>query len=172
MKKLVIGLKLFGIAALSGALLYFVNGFTKPIIEEVQEQRAIEMYSNIFNDLDTFEVVTVDDTVIDYSVLIKDSSNNEVGTIYSASMNNDYGSITVLVGISIDGEIVGYEYSFMNQTPTYAAKILTDEFKANFISRTTSDSYDDVDVKVGATYSATTTKELIKAVVKYHKGVN
>lgn len=172
MGRILIGIKLFFVAALSGVLLYFVNSMTKPVIEANQIARATEMYSNIFPEMDSFETTAVSGSAVSSVVSIYDKAGESIGAIYSASMNNDYGSITLLVGIGADGEVVNLEYSYMNQTPTYAAKVQTDAFKSKFIGRVSGDSLTDVDVKVGATYSGTTTRDLVQAILDYHEGVN
>ncbi|QVK21322.1 FMN-binding protein [Mycoplasmatota bacterium] len=166
--KLLIGLKLFVIAALSGLALYGVNELTEDTIIENRIKREEAKYALIFPDYYRNEK-TPDEGIT--QIAIYDEEDNLLGYIYSAGANNDYGSITVLVGVNDMNEIVKVEFASLNQTPSYASKVNNDSFLGRFVGNSTSDSYLDFDVKVGATYSATTTRDLVEFISKYHEGV-
>lgn len=165
--KLIIGIKLFLIAAISGFLLYYINDVTKPIIDENRIKREEEKYALIFPDLSTYEKTEFESIT---KVFIYDDEEALLGYIYSSGMNNDYGSISILVGINSDDEIVRVEFASLNQTPSYASKVNNDEFLGRFVGNNTDESYIDFDVKVGATYSASTTRDLIDYISKFHEG--
>jgi len=164
--KLIIAIKLFIIAALSGLALFYINRITDPVIKDNRIKREEEKYEVIFPGYDSYEKVEDDIT----QIALYDSEKTLMGYIYSASMNNDYGSITLLVGISEADEIVKVEYALLNQTPSYASKVENDDFLGLFTLTTTSD-FEDVDVKVGATYSAATTRDLVIMISDYHEEV-
>ncbi|XMB86477.1 hypothetical protein RJG79_01380 [Mycoplasmatota bacterium WC44] len=166
--KIVIGIKLFLVAALSGFILFGINYITKPIIDENRVKREEEKYALIFPEISTY--VKIEDTGIN-QITIYDENNTLLGYIYSSTMNNDYGSVSVLVGINEYSEIVKVEFALLNQTPSYASKVNNPEFLGKFIGNSTDEDYSDFDVKVGATYSATTTRDLVEFISQYHEGV-
>lgn len=169
--RIVVGIKLFLVAAVSGYLLFLINSVTKPVIDENKEIRERAKYSLIFPAMDSYEKTKIGEGVMDSVIVIKDADGIVIGSIYSAGANNDYGSIAVLIGIDKDSNIKGVEYATLNQTPSYASKVNNDEFVGRFIGNSTDTSYADFDVKVGATYSATTTRDLVDQISKYHEGV-
>ncbi len=169
--RLVVGIKLFLVAAVSGYLLFLINQLTSPVIEENRIIREEAKYSLIFPDMDSYTKEEVKEGSIGDSITIFNSDGEVIGTIYSASANNDYGSVSVLVGIDSSNKVAAVEYSLLNQTPSYASKVNNPEFLGRFVGNATSDSYADFDVKVGATYSATTSRDLVEEISKYHEGV-
>lgn len=166
--KMIIGIKLFLVAALSGFILFGINYITKPIIDENRVKREEEKYALIFPEISTYE--KVENAGIN-QITIYDENNTLLGYIYSSSMNNDYGSVSVLVGIDENSKIVKVEYALLNQTPSYASKVNNPEFLGKFVGNSTDENYSDFDVKVGATYSATTTRDLVDLISKYHEEV-
>ena len=169
--KLIVGIKLFLVAGISGFLLFGVNNLTKDTIKENKRIREEQKYTLIFPEMATYEKTELDSGNIASSIVIMDESGTVIGTIYSASANNDYGSVSVLVGINDENEISKVEYSLLNQTPSYATKVNNPEFLGLFIGNAAGHDYSDFDVKVGATYSATTTRDLVDEISKYHEGV-
>ena len=169
--RIMVGIKLFLVAALSGYVLFLINSLTKPVIDENRIIREEAKYSIIFPSMDSYEKIEVKEGSLESRIIIMDVDGEVVGSIYSASANNDYGSIAILIGIDKDSNISGVEFAMLNQTPSYASKVNNAEFLNRFIGNSTSASYADFDVKVGATYSATTTRDLVDQVSKYHEGV-
>ncbi len=169
--RIIVGIKLFLVAALSGYVLFLINSITKPVIDENRIIREEATYSIIFPSMDSYEKIEIKEGSLDSRVVIKDVDGIIIGSIYSAGANNDYGSIAILIGIDNNNNISGVEFAMLNQTPSYASKVNNEEFLNRFIGNSTSTSYADFDVKVGATYSARTTRDLVDQVSKYHEGV-
>lgn len=167
-EKIIVGIKLFLVAAISGGLLFLINRQTSPVIDANRIKREEEKYSLIFPEMADYEKEEVKTGSISSMITIKDESGNVIGTIYAASANNDYGSVSVLVGIDGDDEVVKVEFSLLNQTPSYASKVNNPEFLGRFTGNAASHNYTDFDVKVGATYSATTTRDLVEEISVYH----
>lgn len=170
-EKLIVGIKLFLVAALSGGILFLINDLTAGTIEENRIKREEEKYSLIFPEMDSYEKEEVKQGSIASSITIKDETGTVIGTIYAASANNDYGSVSILVGIDGANTVSKVEYSLLNQTPSYASKVNNPEFLGRFTGNESSHNYADFDVKVGATYSATTTRDLVAEISAYHEGV-
>lgn len=170
-ERIVVGLKLFLVAALSGYVLFLINQLTSPVIEENRIAREEAKYALIFPDMDSYEKASIKEGFVNDQILIKDSDGMVIGYIYSAAANNDYGSVSLLVGIDQDKNVTRVEFSLLNQTPSYASKVNNPDFLGRFTGNATSTSYADFDVKVGATYSATTTRDLVDQISKYHEGV-
>jgi len=169
--KIIVGIKLFIVAALSGYILFLINSVTRPVIDKNRIIREEAKYSVIFPSMDSYEKIEVKEGLLEARIIIKDVDGVTIGSIYSAGANNDYGSISILIGVDKENNISGVEYTMLNQTPSYASKVSNEEFLNRFIGNATSTSYADFDVKVGATYSATTTRDLVDQVSKYHEGV-
>ncbi len=169
--KIFIGIKLFLVAGISGLLLFFVNDFTEDKILENNVSKEESKYILIFPESESYEKVIIN-AGISTKIVAKNNDGQIIGTIYSANLLNDYGNISVLIGINLENEIVGIEYVELNQTPTYAVKVKEQQFLDKFIGNDTNTNYDDFDTRIGATYSATTVKDLVDLISKYHQEVN
>ncbi len=171
-EKIVVAIKLFLVAALSGGLLFLVNNLTEETIIENRIKREEEKYALIFPEMVSYEKEEVDSGNIASKITIKDENEIVIGTIYAASAPNDYGSVSILVGIDGEGKVSKVEYSLLNQTPSYASKVNNEGFLSRFIGNDANYDYTEFDVKVGATYSATTSRDLVAEISEYHGGAN
>ncbi len=171
-EKIIVAIKLFLVAALSGGVLFLVNNLTEDTIIENRIRREEEKYALIFPDMDFYEKEEVDSGNINSKITIMDEDGTVIGTIYAASAPNDYGSVSILVGIDGEGNVSKVEYSLLNQTPSYASKVNNPDFLGRFIGNSADHDYTEFDVKVGATYSATTSRDLVAEISEYHGGAN
>lgn len=169
-QKIITGITLFLIASISGFLLEQVNGLTQPVIIEAREERILNAYGELFPAIDTFDVSELDHEVLTSRVDVKDASGNVIGFIYEASKINDHGSIGLLIGITPDGIVVDYVELEFNQTPGISAPARKGNYGSTYIDQPIERNYSDIDVKIGATKSATTLLELFSAVSEYHGG--
>jgi electron transport complex protein RnfG len=168
-KRLKLTLTLFIIGGLSGLLISQVNTITAPIIKEMQEQKELNLYKEIFPELDSFDKVVVEEgSVIEYAEL-KDSEGVVVGYVYKTFANNSYGSITTLVGLSADGLVKDIKYSTFSQTPGFGDKVKNPEFMDQF--KDVDASSLTVDYVSGATYSSILVDDLVHSAIEYHGGV-
>ena len=170
-EKLLTGLTLFLIAAVSGLLLDQVNSLTQPVIIEAREDRILSAYSALFPMLDSFEATDVDDgSAVSSRVVVYDAQANVLGYIYQVSAVNGHGSIALLVGINGAGVVVDYVELEFNQTPGISAPARKSSYGITFLSQPIERDYEAVDVSIGATNSASTLRDLFAAVSAYHGG--
>jgi Na+-translocating ferredoxin:NAD+ oxidoreductase RnfG subunit len=170
-EKLLTGLTLFLIAAVSGLLLDQVNSLTQPVIIEAREDRILSAYSALFPMLDSFEATDVDDgSAVSSRVVVYDVQANVLGYIYQVSAVNGHGSIALLVGINGAGVVVDYVELEFNQTPGISAPARKSNYGITFLSQPIERDYEAVDVSIGATNSASTLRDLFAAVSAYHGG--
>lgn len=169
-EKIITGITLFLIASISGFLLEQVNGLTQPVIIEAREERILNAYGELFPAIDTFEVTELEHEVLRSRVDVLDDSGNLLGFIYEAGKVNDHGSIGLLIGIGVDGVVVDYVELEFNQTPGISAPARKGNYGFTYINQPIERDYSDIDVKIGATKSATTLLELFSEVSEYHGG--
>ncbi len=166
--KLKIALVLVVIGALSGIIIYGVNELTEETIAINKINREISYYKDIFN-LDESAVITYDtidlDNELDQEVIIYDSNNDIIGYIYKATDKNNYGEVTVLVGITVDGILSNAVISSTTNTPTFA-QIIKDKFIGNFSGQDVNDI--EIDSRTGATYTYTSVVEIITDASNYY----
>lgn len=146
------------IAGLSGAAIVLLNMVTEPIIAQneikVENEKLNEVYSN---------AIFVDLKITDGNILkvceAQDEEQNTIGYVYKASGKNAYGSITLIVGINLDGTV--RKAVLMQNTESFASTV-NDHFEENYRQNDlTEQNINDIDVKCGATYGAKLIKELI-----------
>jgi Na+-translocating ferredoxin:NAD+ oxidoreductase RnfG subunit len=170
-EKLITGLTLFLIAAISGFLLDQVNSLTQPVIIEAREDRILSAYSALFPNLVTFEATDVSDgSAVSSSVIVYDAQANVIGYIYQVGAVNDHGSIGLLVGVDGSGVVVDYVELEFNQTPGISAPARKSNYGFTFLAQPIERDYETIDVSIGATRSASTLRDLFAAVSAYHGG--
>lgn len=145
------------IAALSVAGLNFI---TAPIIaanEIAAEQAACEEIFADF-DYDSSVIVEYTDSDILKKITANDSTSNLLGYIYKVSGKNSYGTITLLVGIDSNNELVSIE--FLKNEQSYKTTVV--EFvDSSYSSGMTESELEAVDTHCGATYGAKLIKKLV-----------
>lgn len=164
--KLKIALVLFVIGALSGVIIYGVNLLTEDTIAQNKIDREISYYKDIF-DLDediTFESFDLDNG-IDQEVIIYDSNGEIIGYIYKATDKNNYGEVTVLVGITVEGVVSKAVISSTTNTPTFVQTI-----KAKYIDNFSGQDADNISIddSTGATYTYTSVVDIVEAASEYY----
>ncbi len=170
-QKLLTGLTLFLIAAVSGLLLDQVNSLTQPVIIEAREDRILTAYGALFPMLESFEASDVSDgSALTSRVVVFDAQANVLGYIYQVAAVNDHGSIALLVGINAAGVVVDYVELEFNQTPGISAPARKSNYGFTFLSQPIERDYEAIDISIGATRSASTLRDLFAAVSAYHGG--
>jgi hypothetical protein len=106
------------VALACGLVIGGVHAITNPIIQENAMREQIEAYQAVLPELDEYEELdTADDpSTITDKVLGKDSSGNTVGYIFVAEGRNSYGSMRMVVSIDGSGEIVGAQFTAIEQS--------------------------------------------------------
>jgi Na+-translocating ferredoxin:NAD+ oxidoreductase RnfG subunit len=170
-EKLLTGLTLFLIAAVSGLLLDQVNSLTQPVIIEAQAERINNAYLALFPTFDRFVSLDITDAapIVD-GAQVFDAQGNVLGYVYQVSALNDHGSIGLLIGIDANGVVVDYVELDFNQTPGISAPARKTNYGGTFVSQPIMRDYQAVDVSIGATRSASTLRDLFEAVSVYHGG--
>jgi Na+-translocating ferredoxin:NAD+ oxidoreductase RnfG subunit len=170
-EKLITGITLFLIAAISGFLLDQVNALTQPVIIEAREERILNAYTTLFPRLSSFEATEIaDGSAVSSSVVVYDVQGNLLGFIYQVGAVNDHGSIALLVGVNVAGVVVDYVELEFNQTPGVSAPARKSNYGVTFLAQPIERDYDAIDVSIGATRSASTLRDLFAAVSAYHGG--
>ncbi len=167
--KLRIALVLLIIGSVSGLAIVGVNSFTAPIIEENRARAQYEDYLEMFPDLaDVDEEDIEDHDVLDRRFVIKNSDGDEIGTIYRGQDTNEFGDVTVLVGIS-GTEIVQVIISNHSNTPNYANIIIE-----NHLEPFSGQSIEDVsyDSSTGATATYGSVEKIVDAAVLMAQGAD
>jgi len=166
--KLKIALVLVVIGALSGIIIYGVNTLTEETIAQNKIDREISYYKDIFGlaDSDVITFTSIDlDSDLDQEVTIFDSNDDVIGYIYKATDKNNYGEVTVLVGITVDGVISNAVISSTTNTPTFVQSI-----KSKYLNNFSNQDVDNIliDSKTGATYTYTSVADIVTSASEYY----
>ncbi|MCF7925714.1 MAG: hypothetical protein K9L26_04195 [Candidatus Izimaplasma sp.] len=165
--KLKTALVLVIIGAFSGFLIWGVNALTEPTIDANALKREQALYLDIF-DIDqtiTTETVVLDGTLVK-EVTILNANNETIGVVYQGLDTNNYGDVTVLVGVK-DGVIQKVVIQSTTNTVTFV-KTIENDYLQHFANQ----SIDTVtyDSKTGATYTYTSVSKIVEAVVAHIEG--
>ncbi|MEC9484535.1 MAG: FMN-binding protein [Candidatus Izemoplasma sp.] len=165
--KLKVAIVLVIIGALSGFFIWGVNAITSPVIEENTQKRELALYEEMFDLTGEFTLETKSlDGVLTKEVIIYDSNGQEVGRAYQGYDMNNYGDVTVLVGV-VNNTITDVVIQSTSNTVTFVNTI-----EKTYLPRLSDQSLSDVsyDSKTGATYTYTSVKTIVQATVDYIEG--
>lgn len=168
LSKLKTALVLFVIGALSGLIIFSVNNLTEDVIAENQQTTEEGYYREIFHLAEDVAISFEKNDLtggLDQEVVLYDSSDAVIGYIYKALDNNNYGNVTVLVGITVDGLISSVVISDFSNTPTFVNRI-----KTNYLAGLSEQAADDLtfDSKTGATYTYTSVVKVVENASAYY----
>lgn len=160
LSKLKTALVLVIIGGLSGLIIFSVNELTYEQIESNIEEQEKAYYRDIFNIADDFNMyleITELDGELDQEILVyeADSNGNKIdgiiyGYAYKDITKNNYGDITVIVGIDLSSNIAKVVIGSNNNTPTFVNKIKT-KYLDSFINQDIDDY--SIDSFTGASYT-------------------
>lgn len=183
------------ISLVCALLIASFNMLTSPMIEKNAAKKELLACQEIYATYDaekseTLEVPASNNkkAYIAKKVLAKDKDGNELGYLYTVNGGNAYGKISLLVAIKNEAvyqvEILENGQSFndiveahlKSKYPSSEAKKETvDPYGGNAkpekAPELDSDALNDIDTKCGATYGATTVKELVTLALNDAKGV-
>jgi len=161
---------LFVIGALSGLSIWAVNLATVDQIALNIKEKEDGYYKEIF-DIDlsveiTTEEIEVEDGLFEVEIMTgsEEDGFTTVGYAYKGSKKNNYGDITVLVGIE-DSKIKAVIISDTSNTPNFVKKI-EKEYLHQFVEQMTSNV--SFDTKTGASYTYGSVTEVVTESVTYY----
>ena len=173
--KLKTALVLVVIGGISGLIIFGVNELTYERIEANLIEQEEAFYKEIFSledDALIFAEKIEIDGDLDQEIVIRDTNESGaiIGYIYKDATKNNYGDITVLVGINLDGSIANIVIASTNNTPTFVNKIES-KYLAGFVDQDITDVT--VDTFTGASYtygSVVTTIEFANTYYSENRG--
>lgn len=163
--KLMKALVLFVIGVFSGVSIWAVNSLTEDQIALNVLNREKGFYKDIFELDESVEISFIETEISDgfYEIEIS-SEGNVVGYVYKGKQDNNYGDITVLVGI-IDGEIQNVLISDSSNTPNFVKKI-EKGYLSPFMGQSTTDV--SFDTKTGASYTYGSVESVVTTATEYY----
>lgn len=173
------------ISLICAAIIAAFSLLTSQKIKDNSKQKEQETYKVIYDDYSYSKDVTsnlsketLDYDLIEKAIIAYDVNNNELGTIFTVTGKNSYGTISLMVAVN-DGNVSKVE--FLANTESFASKV-NDYVKSNYPSSKTDaiyigindsnsndidslsiDNVSDMDTKCGATYGALLVKKLVLA---------
>ena len=178
------------IALVCALIIASVYLLTSPMIAANSLKAELETRQEIFPAYDqdkSLELETSNSTITS-KILAKDASGNELGYLYTVSKANSFGSITLMVAIDKDNNILQVEILELNQSFASTAK---EHFQQNYptskenviyigikpeetpeVGTLTEEDFESVNTTCGATYSANLIKELVSVALEDAKGGN
>jgi len=173
------------ISLICAAIIAAFSLLTSQKIKDNSKQKEQETYKVIYDDYSYSKDVTknlsketLDYDLIEKAIIAYDVNDNELGTIFTVTGKNSYGTISLMVAVN-DGKVSKVE--FLANTESFASKV-NDYVKSNYPSSKTDaiyigindsksndidslsiDNVSDMDTKCGATYGALLVKKLVLA---------
>ena len=158
------------ITIVSGGVLGFIYGLTKPAIDKVEENKNIKAINEVLKTdvaIATTESVVIEDLTYN---LAYDAEGNFIGAAVKTYSKNGFGGkIELMVGMLADGVINKVSVLSQAETPGLGANMVSDKFKgqfdgknpATFVLKVKKDG-GDVDAITAATISSRAVSEAIK----------
>lgn len=133
----------------------------KPIRTSNLSKEILKKYETVADGVVRVEEVDFEKGIITEKYDGFDEDNRKVATLYTATNSNTYGSITIVVALSPEGDIIGIDAANVGQT------LLVQEIRAsiNEFNNNISDTYDGV---AGATRAKETINEILSAIRLSH----
>lgn len=173
------------ISLICAAIIAAFSLLTSQKIKDNSKQKEQETYKVIYDDYSYSKDVTsnlsketLDYDLIEKAIIAYDVNDNELGTIFTVTGKNSYGTISLMVAVN-DGNVSKVE--FLANTESFASKV-NDYVKSNYPSSKTDaiyigindsnsndidslsiDNVSGMDTKCGATYGALLVKKLVLA---------
>ena len=158
------------ITIVSGGVLGFVYGLTKPAIDQVEANKNLKAINEVLkSDVEIVKTETIDIDDLTYN-LAYDAEGNFIGAaIKTYSKNGFGGKIELMVGMLANGIINKVSVLSQAETPGLGANMVNDKFKGQFdgvdpktfILKVKKDG-GDVDAITAATISSRAVSEAIK----------
>lgn len=132
-------------AVMTGALAY-VNGITKPLIEENSQREKIEALSKVLPGAQSFSDPMDANKLQESGYKVSDIIKNlyiaeNVGYVVEVAPKGYGGSINMMVGITMDNEIAGIIITSHNETPGLGGKIADRSFSDQYLGAIPSNGF-------------------------------
>ena len=158
------------ITIVSGGVLGFIYGLTKPAIDKVEENKNIKAINEVLKTdaaIATTESVVIEDLTYN---LAYDAEGNFIGAAVKTYSKNGFGGkIELMVGMLADGVINKVSVLSQAETPGLGANMVNDKFKGQFDGKDPKNfklmvkkDGGDVDAITAATISSRAVSEAIK----------
>lgn len=140
-----LGLILFIFTAIAGGVLALTNGFTAPIIAEIEKETSFKAVMELFPEADDFKEVDEEllleirkkhDPIIEAQEVLK--AEETIGYSFKTE-SSGYGDspIVAITGIKIDGSIAGIDVVTHSETPGFGQAIEEESYKATYKGKLT-----------------------------------
>lgn len=173
---------LFGITIIAGLLLGLTYEVTKEPIKVQQELKKSTALQAVVTDADTFnsmENMAAEDMPGVEGVYEAVSGSDVVGYAFEMTATEGYGGdISMMVGISTDGTILGIDIVKHAETPGLGAKADEAEFKSEFegeaavdltvVKVTPSDNEGEISSISGATITSQSVTNAVEVAISYY----
>ncbi|GAB6088072.1 RnfABCDGE type electron transport complex subunit G [Alkaliphilus crotonatoxidans] len=136
------GLILLIITSIAAFVLGITNDVTQAIIQERLEQENIESIRALLPEASEFNrVEDVDATAGVVEVYEGSKDGTVVGYTVKTEQNGYGGNVVILIGMSIDGEIVGVKIAEHSETPGLGSKITDASFVNQYVGKGTANQF-------------------------------
>jgi Na+-translocating ferredoxin:NAD+ oxidoreductase RnfG subunit len=158
------------VAICCGLLIGAVNAVTDPIIKRNLAEAQAKAYQSVMPDLHRPEFLSTenDPSSISDKVEAYNVDGDLIGYIFVVYKTNSYGVMNIVIAVDLDGEIVGAEFSQIEQTLGIP---ITRNHLALFVGTQITDVSPDGDITAGVTGSYNTLKEMLEDVSQSFKNL-
>ena len=173
MKHIKIVITLTFVVLLASVMVFYVEAWTTPIIEDYNFEQANLAKFEVLPLLDSSDSI---EPVLDYD--FTGSTITELivvpgkGYIYTASFNGYNGAVPVIymIGIDLDSNITGFKTLIQSETPGLGGELASDWFTGQFLGMTTATvEAGDFDGITGATVSTGGMTQSLNKLMIFHK---
>ena len=165
MKYLKITLILFGICLICALATAGVNMFTAPKIAEYKEEQKMAAYLELFPEMSASNSEFINSgfssSYVKEKCIVKDANGNDLGYGFQVSGANTYGTITLIVALDNEGNLLSIKATENGQTG--GRNTMINEYIAGFTAGMTAEDVANRDVYAGATYGSNLVKNLLAA---------
>lgn len=159
---------LVSICLIVSVALGFTNYITKPIIEKNAAEKATATRVAVLPEASEFTEVENDPEWDVTDVYEGKSDGKTVGYVITVTRKG-YKSVTVTVGVGVDGEVVGMSVDASSETSGIGSKVSKDDYVSKFLGL--KDNADGVDIISQATYSSRAVKECVNAALSVYEKI-
>ena len=147
------------ICVVAAALLGVTHGVTEPIIEEMNEQRALATRQAVLPGAEDFTEVDCDTESL--GILSAYKETNGLGYVISASSKGYGGDVTVTMGLDSYGNFTGISANVTSETQGVGSKVGERTILDRFTG--VSGNANDVTLRSGATYTSNAVRSSVNA---------
>lgn len=163
-KYLKVCLILFSICLVCAVAVSGVNMFTSPVIDEYQTRMKMEAYESLFPEMATnseFIESGFRSSYVKEKVNVVDAEGNSLGYGFQVSGQNQYGTITLVVALDTEGNLIGLTCTENGQTG--GRNLIVNNYLENFTSGMTAEDVANTPTVTGATRGTELVKNLLAA---------